>query len=94
MTDSSTKSSWKERTISWLIPTIVTATIAILAAGVQVQVRTNSQNVEYLMQELNKVRQERQQLNDQLFNERKNKDARPRQPGLSSHINVQTGRAA
>jgi hypothetical protein len=67
----------KERVLNWIIPTILTGLIAILAGGVQVSLRTNQQNTEVLLQELNKVRIERQQLNEQLYQERKRNADRP-----------------
>jgi len=60
--------------LSWVIPTILTAIVAITAAGVQVSVKTNQQNTELLFQELNKVRIERQHLNDELYKIKKEKE--------------------
>ncbi len=58
----------KDRIISWVVPTLLTGLIAVFAGGVQLSLKTNQQNTEMLLNELNKVRVERQKLNDELFN--------------------------
>lgn len=76
-TEPEQRTTLKERLVSWVVPTILTGIIALLASGVQISLRTNQQNTEVLLKELGTARQElvqvtkkNQALNDQLYNER------------------------
>jgi hypothetical protein len=69
------------RLSSWLIPTLVTGAIALLAAGMRVEFTTNHQDLSNLHEEIRraradfkKVEEERRRLNDRLWSEKaKNK---------------------
>lgn len=80
-TEKEQSTTLKERLVSWAVPTVLTGIIALLASGVQISLRTNQQNTEVLLKELGAARQEivrvtkkNQELNDQLYNRRNQKE--------------------
>lgn len=70
-----------QRVVGWVLPTILTGLIAIGAGGIQLNLKTNQQNTEAIVNDLRKemvrLERERKALNDKLYIEKTKNDATP-----------------